>query len=164
MFSNKILKTILSSLPDLTDGQLSVVIAAASQLRAEKLSAPSSRRSAARSGHIPAKQGSSKKGPSKMASPWEKIPEHREFKAAEKAMKSLIKQKDMSLKEAYANPETREDPVIKKFKTAQAVWFRVKVELAGSAAKSSKAQTQEEKEEESSDGGNPTGGDSYSSS
>jgi len=132
------LRNILSSLPELGDGQLSVVIATASQLRAERSGVAPGGRGFRGRGGPPAKRGRPK-GPALQASPWEGIPEHREFKAAEKAMRSLLKQHKLSLKEAEASPVTRDDPVLARFKTAQAVWFRSKAGAASRADEISSA-------------------------
>lgn len=130
------LKDIIAILPELTADELSVVIATASQLKAVKSgSAPVYR---GNRGRARAQTSSGRKrGPSQQESAWKDVPEYQGFRSAEKEMKSLLKQKQKSLKEALSDPIIQDDPVLKRFQTAQAVWFRCKAELANPAASSS---------------------------
>jgi hypothetical protein len=56
-----------------------------------------------------------------------------------------LKDKKISLKEANSSQVTRDDPVLVRFREAQAVWFRCKTSLAGPTAESSQT-PKEEKE------------------
>jgi len=130
------LQDILASITELTAGELSVVIATASQLKIEK-----SANGAPRSQVKPGKRGlpslARKKGPAQLDSKFSDVHEYREFKSSEKELRSFLKSKNMSLKEANSSPAVQDDPVLTRFRTAQAVWFRFKAQLKGQAAESS---------------------------
>jgi hypothetical protein len=132
------LQDILASLTELTTGELSVVIATATQLKIER-SANGGPRRQTKSGirGSPSKTGG--KGPAKLDSKFADVHEYREFKAAEKELRSFLKARNLSLKEANSTPTIQDDPVLTQFRTAQAVWFRFKTRIKGTAAESSPA-------------------------
>jgi hypothetical protein len=131
------LRDIIAGLPELTADDLSVVIATASQLKAVK--SGSAQGSRGNRGRMPASKRQSK-GPAQQVSPWKDIPEYLEFKSANKELHVLLKRVNLSLKQAKADPTVRDDPVLVRFQTAQAVWFRRKAELTPKVAKSGPAQ------------------------
>jgi hypothetical protein len=108
---------LLAMLPVLSRHQCSVVLATVSALSAGP-GAPSRRTRAKKE----------TKGPSQKVSKYADNQDYLGYKQAQKELKSFLKQKGQTLKESEAESPNA-DP-IRKFRTAQAVWFRSKAKLA----------------------------------
>lgn len=123
----KSFQEVISRLPELTTDELSVVIAAAQQLRIVRASSSATTRGNRGRKRPSVKQkDKGKKGPGNQVSPYAEVPEYREFRIAEKELHTYLRYIGKSLKEARADVVERTSPILVKFKEAQDAWFRYK--------------------------------------
>jgi hypothetical protein len=118
------LSDILAALPNLSADEISVVIATA-----KSLSSASTGKTSRRGKASNPKGSKSKKGPSQPVSKFEGNPDYQRFKTADKKLKEFLKQKKVSLKEAFADPGMLRAPEVAGFVQARGAWFLSKASL-----------------------------------
>jgi hypothetical protein len=136
-------QSVLSKLPKLSSTQLNSVIALASSLRFR--TEPRVQRPRQKPKGVV-----KEKGPAQRQSPFSNEPEYQAFKASEKKLRLLLKEKQCSLKELRTRRLSRESALIlASFDEARQCWFRAKTELktrqsAGSSETEEKAKEEAE--------------------
>jgi hypothetical protein len=133
------LASVLAMLPELSAGELAVVISSASQLKIER-----STRLTKAASKRPAK---AKKGPAKLVSEYSGIPEYQQLKAAEKELRSFLKLEGLTLKQAQVVKS--DHPVITAHQAALGGWLETKALLSSPSAKAPSSEIISEEKKES---------------
>jgi hypothetical protein len=130
------LSKVLAALATLEKGDLDVVVATASSLRARF-----------QTGAVRAKRGprkaKSNKEPAKQDSKFADVKERKAFKDAEKELRSFLKARGALLKD-FSEGESKNPPPVARFFEARNCWFRTKASLSNETS----AGTPQNEEEE----------------
>jgi hypothetical protein len=126
------LTTILGLLPKLSRAELSHVVALTQSLQ---LAVVGSNRAGWKKSSKPSKKGEDKSGsnPARRVSKFNKLPEYRAYKKADKLLKAFLKDSGKKLSDFVArgsNEITETTPsVVADFLKVRQCWFRVKIDL-----------------------------------
>jgi len=137
----------MDALPQLNKAQLRSVASFAQQLCEEGKTAPRQRNRGGggkKEGTPPKSTPGKPKGPAKQVSPHEAMPEYQTFRAADRALKALLKEEKTDLKTLSAltttlNPSKME--ILNKFHESREAYFRAKTALPTSTNSASSSST-----------------------